>query len=135
MDRDLGRRQSGHLPGDVRVLTGTWGGDSQGTGPDMWQYSLGPGEETVRALARRCGSTHWDLGRRQSGHWPGDVAVLRGGEQSGHLPGDVGSFYIDSTHISFIFGSILVDECRLLPCVYLCIILTFKYQLFVSYWV
>ena len=44
-----------------------------------------------------------------------------------------GSFYIDSTHISFIFGSICVDECRLLPCVYLCIILTFKYQLFVSY--
>ena len=44
-----------------------------------------------------------------------------------------GSFYIDSTHISFIFGSIFVDECRLLPCVYLCIILTFKYQLFASY--
>ena len=44
-----------------------------------------------------------------------------------------GSFYIDSTHICFIFGSIFVDECRLLPCVYLCIILTFKYQLFVSY--
>ena len=44
-----------------------------------------------------------------------------------------GSFYIDSTHISFIFGSIFVDECRLLPCVYLCIILTFKYQLLVSY--
>ena len=44
-----------------------------------------------------------------------------------------GSFYIDSTHISFILGSIFVDECRLLPCVYLCIILTFKYQLFVSY--
>ena len=76
--RDLGRRQSGHWPGDVAVLTGTWGGDSQGTGPEMWQYSQGPGEETVRALAWRCGSTHWDLGRRQSGHWPGDVAVWTG---------------------------------------------------------
>ena len=78
MDRDLGRRQSGYWPGDVATLTGTWGGDSQGTGQEMWQYSLGPGEETVRALARRCGSTHWDLGRRQSGHWPGDVGVLTG---------------------------------------------------------
>ncbi|KAL5509463.1 hypothetical protein EMCRGX_G004845 [Ephydatia muelleri] len=76
--RDLGRRQSGHWPGDVAVLTGTWGGDSYGTGQEMWQYSQGPGEETVRALARRCGSTHRDLGRRQSGHWPGDVAVLTG---------------------------------------------------------
>ena len=104
MDRDLGRRQSGywpgdvgrrrsgHWPGDVGVLTGTWGGDSQGTGQEMWQYSLGPGEETVRALARRCGSMDRDLGRRQSGHWPGDVAVLTGtwgGEQSGYWPGDV----------------------------------------------
>ena len=76
--RHLGRRQSGHWPGDVAVLTGTWGGDSQGTGPEMWEYSLGPKEETARALARRCGSTHWDLGRRQSGHWPGDVAVWTG---------------------------------------------------------
>ena len=48
--RDLGRRQSGHWPGDVAELTGTWGGDSQ--------YAQGPGEETVRALARRCGRTH-----------------------------------------------------------------------------
>ena len=76
--RDLGRRQSGHWPGDVAVLTGTWGGDSQGTGPEMWQYVQGPGEETVRTLARKCGSTHRDLGRRQSGHWPGDVAVCTG---------------------------------------------------------
>ena len=59
MHRNLGRRQSGHWPGDVAVLTATW-------------------EETVRALARRCGSTHRDLGRRQSGHWPGDVAELTG---------------------------------------------------------
>ena len=78
MHRDLGRRQSGHWPGDVAVCTGTWGGDSQDTGQEMWQYSQGPGEETVRALARRCGSMHKDLGRRQSGHWPGDVAVLTG---------------------------------------------------------
>ncbi|KAL5510079.1 hypothetical protein EMCRGX_G005555 [Ephydatia muelleri] len=78
MRRDLGRRQSGHWPGDVAVLTGTWGGDSQGIGQEMWQYSQGPGVETVTALARRCGSTHRDLGRRQSGHWPGDVAVLTG---------------------------------------------------------
>ena len=76
--RDLGWRQSWHWPGDVAVLTGTWGGDRQGTGQEMWQYSQGPWEETVRALARRCGSTHRDLGRRQSGHWPGDVAVLTG---------------------------------------------------------
>eukprot|EP00731_Ephydatia_muelleri_P017412 Em0010g510a len=76
--RDLGRRQSGHWPGDVAVLTGTWGGDSQGTGQERSQYLQGPGEETVRALARRCGSTHRDLGRRQSGHWPGDVAELTG---------------------------------------------------------
>ena len=76
--RDLGRRQSGHWPGDVAVLTGTWGGDSQGTGPEMWQYVQGPGEETVRTLARRCGSMYRDLGRRQSGHWPGNVAVLTG---------------------------------------------------------
>ena len=68
--RDLGWRQLRHWPGDVAVLTGTWGGDSQGTGQEMWQYSQGPWEETVRALARRCGSTHRDLGRRQSGHWP-----------------------------------------------------------------
>ena len=59
--RDLGRRQSGHWPGDVAVLTGTWGGDGQGTGQEMWQYSQGPGEETVRAVARRCGSMHVDL--------------------------------------------------------------------------
>ncbi|KAL5514927.1 hypothetical protein EMCRGX_G000011 [Ephydatia muelleri] len=78
MYRDLGRRQSGHWPGNVAVLTGTWGGDSQGTGPEMWQYVQEPEEETVRALARRCGSTHRDLGRRQSGHWPGDVAVCTG---------------------------------------------------------
>ena len=78
MHRDLGRRQSGHWPGDVAVCTGTWGGDSQDTGQEMWQYSQGLGEETVRALARRCGSMHKDLGRRQSGHWPGDVAVLTG---------------------------------------------------------
>ena len=58
--KDLGRRQSGHWPGDVAVLTETWGGDSQGTGQEMWQYSQGPGEETVRALARRCGSMHVD---------------------------------------------------------------------------
>ena len=70
--------QSGHWPGEVAVLPGTLGGDSQGTDPEMWQYSHGPGEETVRALARRCGSTHRDLGRRWSGHWPGDVAVLTG---------------------------------------------------------
>ena len=84
MDRDMGWRQSGHWPGDVAVLTGTWGGDSQGTGQEMWQYSQGPGEETVRALARRCGGMDRDLGRsrdlgrRQSGHWPGDVVVLTG---------------------------------------------------------
>ena len=78
MYRDLGRRQLGHWPGNVAVLTGTWGGDSQGTGPEMWQYVQGPGEETVRTLARKCGSTHRDLGRRQSGHWPGDVAVCTG---------------------------------------------------------
>ena len=78
MRRDLGRRQSGHWPGDVAVLTGTWGGDSQGIGQEMWQYSKGPGVQTVLALARRCGSTHRDLGRRQSGHRPGDVAVLTG---------------------------------------------------------
>ena len=78
MDRDLRRRQSGYWPGDVAALTGTWGGDSQGTGQEMWQYGQGPGEETVRVLARRCGSTHRDLGRRQSGHWPGDVAVWTG---------------------------------------------------------
>ena len=86
MHRDLGRRQSGHWPGDVAVCTGTWGGDSQDTGQEMWQYSQGPGEETVRALARRCGSMHKDLGRRQSGHWPGDVAVLTrtwGGDSQG----------------------------------------------------
>eukprot|EP00731_Ephydatia_muelleri_P025162 Em0017g245a len=91
MHRDLGRRQSGHWPGDVAVCTGTWGGDSQDTGQEMWQYSQGPGEETVRALARRCGSTHRDLGRRQSGPWPVDVTVLSdlGRRQSGHWPGDV----------------------------------------------
>eukprot|EP00731_Ephydatia_muelleri_P013728 Em0007g1038a len=60
--RDLGRRQP--------VRTGTWGGDSQGTGQEMWQNSQGPGEETA--------STHRDLGRRQSGHWPEDVAELTG---------------------------------------------------------
>eukprot|EP00731_Ephydatia_muelleri_P013820 Em0007g1130a len=89
--RDLGRRQSGHWPGDVAVWTGTWGGDSQDTGQEMWQYAQGPGEETVRALARRCGSTHRDLGRRQSGPWPVDVTVLSdlGRRQSGHWPGDV----------------------------------------------
>ena len=59
MYRDLGRRQSGHWPGNVAVLTGTWGGDS-------------------RALARRCGSMYRNLKRRQSGHWPGDVAVCTG---------------------------------------------------------
>ncbi|KAL5510165.1 hypothetical protein EMCRGX_G005660 [Ephydatia muelleri] len=91
MYRDLGRRQSGHWPGNVAVLTGTWGGDSQGTGQEMWQYAQRPGEETVRALARRCGSTHRDLGRRQSGPWPVDVTVLSdlGRRQSGHWPGDV----------------------------------------------
>ena len=89
MYRNLKRRQSGHWPGDVAVLTGTWGGDSQGTGQEMWQYSQGPGEETVRALARRCGSMYRDLGRRQSGHWPGNVAVLtgtRGGDSQGTGP-------------------------------------------------
>ena len=51
----------------MAVRTGTWGGDSQGTGQEMWQYSQGLGEETVR-----------DLGRRQSGLCPGDVAVWTG---------------------------------------------------------
>ena len=105
-----GRRQSGHWPGDVAVLTGTWGGDSQGTGQKRLRYAQGPGEETVRALARRGRSTHRGLGRRQSGHWPGEVAVCTrtwggdsqgtgqemwqysqrpGRRQSGHWPGDV----------------------------------------------
>ena len=78
MYRDLGRRQLGHWPGNVAVLTGTWGGDSQGTGPEMWQYVQEPEEETVRTLARRCGSMYRNLKRRQSGHWPGDVAVCTG---------------------------------------------------------
>ena len=67
MHEDLGRRQSGHWPGEVTVLTGTWGGDSKGIGQEMWQYSQGPGEKTVRALARRCGSTHRDLGGDSQG--------------------------------------------------------------------
>ena len=92
--RDLGRRQSGHWPGDVAELTGTWGGDSQ--------YAQGPGEETVRALARRCGRTHRDLGRRQpvrTGTWGGDSQGTGqkmwqnsqdlGMSKSGHWPGDV----------------------------------------------
>ena len=81
-----GRRQSGHWPGDVAVLTGTWGGDSQGTGQKRLRYAQGPGEETVRALARRGRSTHRGLGRRQSGHWPGEVAVCTrtwGGDSQG----------------------------------------------------
>ena len=44
----------------MAVRTGTWGGDSQGTGQEMWQYSQGLGEETVRALSRRCGSMDRD---------------------------------------------------------------------------
>ena len=76
--RDLGRRQSVQWQGDVAVFTGTWGGDSQGSGQEMWQYSQEPGVETVRAMARRCGSTHRDLGRRQSVQWQGDVAVFTG---------------------------------------------------------
>ena len=46
--------------------------------------------------------------------------LLMAGLEGGLLLAEqAGSFYIDSTHISFIFGSIFMDECRLLPCVYI----------------
>ena len=97
MHRDLGSAKG---PGEetvsalARRCSSTHrGGDSQGTGEEMWQYSRGPGEETVRALARRGGSTHGDLGRRQSGHWPGEVAVCTGtwggDSETWHWPGEV----------------------------------------------
>ena len=140
MHEDLGRRQSGHWPGEVTVLTGTWGGDSQGIGQEMWQYSQGPGEETVRALARRCGRTHRDLGRRQpvrTGTWGGDsqgtgqemwqnsqgpgeetASTHRdlGRRQSGHWPEDVAELTGPGDEqvraLARRCGSMHVDQCR-----------------------
>ena len=55
------------------------GGRQSGTGQEMWQYSQGLGEETVRALAMRCGSMDRDLGWRQEmwqyGQGPGEETV------------------------------------------------------------
>ena len=140
MHEDLGRRQSGHWPEEVTVLTGTWGGDSQGIGQEMWQYSQGPGEETVRALARRCGRTHRDLGRRQpvrTGTWGGDsqgtgqemwqnsqgpgeetASTHRdlGRRQSGHWPEDVAELTGPGDEqvraLARRCGSMHVDQCR-----------------------
>ena len=138
--RDLGRRQSRHWPEEVAVCTGTWGGDSQGIGQEMWQYSQGPGEETVRALARRCGRTHRDLGRRQpvrTGTWGGDsqgtgqemwqnspgpgeetASTHRdlGRRQSGHWPEDVAELTGPGDEqvraLARRCGSMHVDQCR-----------------------